>query len=71
MSKSAAIAVPQANDRETWGVPVSIPTDDSAVLTTFLPLATLLVVYGAILLCSLRPNVCDPSAVTPMLSRTP
>lgn len=71
MNESASFAVAQAVDEETWATPTSIPTDDSAVLTTFLPLATLLVVYGAILLCSLRTAELDSSTASTLISRTP
>jgi len=71
MNEGASFAVAQAVDEVTWATPTSIPTDDSAVLTTFLPLATLLVVYGAILLCNLRTAEIDSSAAGAPISRLP
>jgi hypothetical protein len=71
MNEDASFAVAQAVDEETWATPTSIPTDDSAVLTTFLPLATLLVVYGAILVCSLRPGASDPWSADTLIARVP
>lgn len=71
MNRSTAIAVAQSANEELWDAPLSIPTDDSAVLTTFLPLATVLVVYGAILLCSLRAGEVDTSTAGAPISRLP
>lgn len=71
MNEGASFAVAQAIDEETWATPTSIPTDDSAVLTALLPLAMRLVVYGAILLRSLRAGEVDSSTASTLISRAP
>lgn len=45
--------------------------DDSAILTTFLPPPTLLVIDEAVLFCDLRASEIDSSAADTMLSRIP
>jgi hypothetical protein len=46
-----AVARPVVEDR--WEPPMAIPKDDSALLTTFMPLVGLLVVYGTVLFSAL------------------
>lgn len=69
---SPALAVAQSVEQKPWDEVPVIPTDDSAVLTTMLPLLALLVVYGAILLFTLHRGACDlPKAETLISTRAP
>lgn len=67
---SPVLAVAQAVEQKPWDEKLLIPTDDSVVLTTMLPLVALLMVYGAILLSSLHRSACDlPMAETLISTR--
>lgn len=69
---SLAVAVAQSVDLPSWDDCSVIPKDDSAVFTTLLPLVGLLVVYGAVLLCSLESHACESPIAEPLAStRTP
>jgi hypothetical protein len=69
---SLAMAVAQSVDQQPWDDSPVIPKDDSAVVTTLLPLVGLLVVYGAVLLSSLQSSPSEsPMADTLISTRTP
>jgi hypothetical protein len=46
---NSLIAVARPVVEEAWDPPIVIPMDDSALLTTFMPLLGLLLVYGTAL----------------------
>lgn len=70
--RSPALAVAQSVDQEPWDHEPVIPTDDSAILTTMLPLIALLVVCGAVLLSSVHRIACSsPIAETLISTREP
>jgi hypothetical protein len=50
---SSCIAVAQPAEHQPWDTASVIPKDDSAVLTTLLPLVVLLLVFGAMLVSSM------------------
>lgn len=69
---SPALAVAQSVEQKPWDEEPLIPTDDSAVLTTMLPLVALLVLYGTILLSSVHRSACNsPKAETLISTRAP
>ena len=69
---SLSVAVPQPEEHKPWAEPPVIPKDDAAVLTTLLPLLGLLVIYGAVLLSSVRSHGVDsPVAETLLSTRMP
>lgn len=69
---SLAIAVAQSVDLPSWADCPVIPKDDSAVVTTLLPLVGLLVVYGGVVLSNLGSSPRESPMAEPLVStRTP